>query len=210
MDHRITPYHHHPPEVNAIYGDNPDTASALGRALSEAADINAWLSADARVLNRTISRTASFCTERNGHDDGSQWHQGLSFFLPNQTWLGPAGQFHAMLAKTWASGALAVTVDAKAPITASAQKDVAGGRVVIRFSNANASPVTVLLAITGFSFVQNASMTVLAGTALTQTNTPAEPNAIVPVQTSFSLTAGGGNVTLPAFSAVALELFSSV
>jgi len=70
-------------EVNAIYGDGQDTASALGRALSEAADINAWLNADAGVLSRTFARTASFCSERNGHDDGSQWHQGLSFFLPN-------------------------------------------------------------------------------------------------------------------------------
>ena len=27
------------------------------------------------ILNRTIARTASFCSERNGHNDGSQWHQ---------------------------------------------------------------------------------------------------------------------------------------
>ena len=48
----------------------------MGRALSEAADINDWFNADAAVLNRTIARTASFCSERNGHDDTSQWHQG--------------------------------------------------------------------------------------------------------------------------------------
>ena len=66
-------------EVNAIYGDNANGASAMERALSEAADLDAWMSADAGVLNRTIARTASFCSERNGHDDGSQWHQGLSF-----------------------------------------------------------------------------------------------------------------------------------
>lgn len=74
-------------EVNAIYGDGSDTASAMGRALSEAVDINDWLNYEPSVLNRTIARTASFCSERNGHDDGSQWHQGLSFFLPNMTWL---------------------------------------------------------------------------------------------------------------------------
>ena len=81
-------------EVNAIYGDGVNTASAMGRALSEASDINDWFNADAAVLARTIARTASFCSERNGHDDGSQWHQGLSFWLPNMTWLGPAGQYH--------------------------------------------------------------------------------------------------------------------
>lgn len=64
-------------EVNAIYGDNSNGASAMERALSEAADINDWMNADPAVLNRTIARTASFCSERNGHDDGSQWHQGL-------------------------------------------------------------------------------------------------------------------------------------
>lgn len=62
-------------EVNAIYGDGVNTASALGRALSEAADINDWFNADPAVLGRILARTASFCSERNGHDDGSQWHQ---------------------------------------------------------------------------------------------------------------------------------------
>ena len=47
-------------EVNAIYGDGVTTASALGRALSEATDINDWFNADAKVLSRIIARTASF------------------------------------------------------------------------------------------------------------------------------------------------------
>ena len=57
-------------EIAALYANNPTfpasaingevnaMASALGRALTEAADINAWLSADVSVLNRTIARTA--------------------------------------------------------------------------------------------------------------------------------------------------------
>ena len=196
-------------EVNAIYGDGQDTASAMGRALSEAADINAWLSAPAGVLSRTLARTASFCSERNGHDDGSQWHQGLSFFLPNMTWLGPAGQYHAMLAKTWAPGALAVELDAKAPISASAQKDTAGGRVVVRLANANAAPAVVELSVAGFAAQPLVRVTTLAGTALTQTNTPAQPLAIAPVESTMTLPPGGGNVTLPPFSAVALELLAA-
>ena len=72
-------------EVNAIYGDGVNGASTMQRALSESADIDDWFNADPKVLSRIIARTASFCSERNGHDDGSQWHQGLSFFLPNMT-----------------------------------------------------------------------------------------------------------------------------
>ena len=63
-------------EVNAIYGDDVTTASAMGRAISECQDINDWMNAPASVRDRIIARTASFCSERNGHDDGSQWHQG--------------------------------------------------------------------------------------------------------------------------------------
>jgi len=126
-----------------------------------------------------------------------------------QTWLGPAGQYHALLKNTWASGALAVAYDAKAPISASAQKDEAGGRVVVRLANANGAPAVVQLALTGFTAQPAVKVTTLAGSALTQTNTPAEPLAIAPVVTSMQLPPGGGNVTLPAFSAVALEFMAA-
>jgi alpha-L-arabinofuranosidase len=158
------------------------------------------------VLNRTIARTASFCSERNGHDDGSQWHQGLSFFLPNMTWLGPAGQYHAMLKDTWAPGALAVSDTQGSSVSVSAQKDEAGARVVVRLANKNATPATVPLKITGFASKPDVKVTTLSGTSLDQTNTPSNPLAIVPVVTHMSLPSGGGTVTVPAYSAVALEL----
>ena len=196
-------------EVNAIYGDGVNTASALGRALSEASDINDFFNADPKVLSRIIARTASFCSERNGHDDGSQWHQGLSFFLPNATWLGPAGQLHALLAATWAAGALAVTTSPGAAVSASAQKDEAGGRVVVRLANKNASPVVVELSIAGFASQPSVKVTTLAGSALTDTNPPWDMLRIAPVVTSMQLPSGGGNVTVPAFSAIALELLAA-
>lgn len=192
-------------EVNAIYGDGVNTASALGRAISEAMDINDWFNADAAVVSRIIGRTASFCFERNGHDDGSQWHQGLTFFQPNGTWLGPAGQYHAVLASTWAPGALAVTVGGP-DVSASAQKAADGSRVVVRLANKNASPAVVELSVTGFASSTDVLVTTLAGTALTQTNPPWDKLAISPVVTHMTLPSGGGNVTLPPFSAVALEL----
>lgn len=200
------------------------------------------------MLKRILARTASFCTERNGHDDGSQWHQGvsvtniepkpsprarthlsrkhgthraslnpheltltlqLSFFLPNMTWLGPAGQYHAMLASTWASGALAVTYNTAGPVSVSAQKDEAAGRVVVRIANKNAAPAVVQLVITGFASRPDVTVTTLTGTSLTQTNPPWDPLAIAPVVSHMTLASGGGNVTVPAYAAVALELFAA-
>lgn len=232
-------------EVNAIYGDNSNGASALERALSEAADIDAWFNSKATDLARIIARTASFCSERNGHDDGSQWHQGLTFFvsagaisaeveqryeflffpaaspdpralassptlqLPHMSWLGPAGQLHAMLAKTWAPGALAVDYNAKGPVSVSAQKDEAGGRVVVRIANANPNPAVVQLIITGFASQTTVHVTTLNGTSLAQTNTPTDPYAIAPVASQMQLPSGGGNVTVPAYSVTALELFAA-
>lgn len=198
-------------EVNAIYGDGVNTASALGRALSEAEDLNTWFNADAKVLSRIIARTASFASERNGHDDGSQWHQGLSFFLPNATWLGPAGQLHAMIASTWASGALSVTTyPTTGPVTASAQKDQAAGRLVVRLVNTNVNPALVNLILNDITLKSTTvKVTTLSGTALTQTNTPANPLAISPVLSNMTLGSNGGNVTLPGYSAVTLEFMGA-
>ena len=40
------------------------------------------------------ARMVSFCNERSGHL--TKYDQGASFWLPNMTWLGPAGWVHAM------------------------------------------------------------------------------------------------------------------
>lgn len=56
-------------------------------------------------------RTASFCTERSGHFDA--FDQGISFFLPNMTWLQPPGYVHKMIADTWATKALQTTVSGR-------------------------------------------------------------------------------------------------
>lgn len=56
-----------------------------------------------------LARTASFCTSRSGHFDA--FDQGISFFLPNMTWLQPPGHVHAMIASTRQPNALAAAVD---------------------------------------------------------------------------------------------------
>lgn len=124
------------------------------------------------------------------------------------TWLGPAGQYHALLKNTWASGALAVNYATTGFITASAQKDISGARVVVRLSNSNPSPAVVELSITGFAAQANAKLTTLSGIALSQTNTPSDPFAISPIETIINLPSNGGNVTLPPYSAVAIELLA--
>ena len=44
------------------------------------------------VGKRLKFRTASFCNERSGHFDA--FDQGISFFLPNMTWIQPPGYVH--------------------------------------------------------------------------------------------------------------------
>ena len=72
-----------------------------------------------------------------------------------------------------APGALAVDYNAKGPVSVSAQKDEAGGRVVVRVANANPDPAVVQLIITGFASQPTVHVTTLNGTSLTQTNTTA-------------------------------------
>ena len=59
------------------------------RALEEGADLNEWFNCGDEWCSRLKFRAASFCTERSGHYD--MCDQGISFFLPNMTWLQPPG-----------------------------------------------------------------------------------------------------------------------
>ena len=110
-----------------------------------------------------------------------------------------------MLSQTWAPGALAVTYNRQGPVSASAQRAEDGSRVVVRLANSNGAPALVAVTLQGCTAQPSVRLTTLAGSALTQTNTPANPNAIVPVVSSITLGATGGNVTLPPYSTVALE-----
>ena len=56
------------------------------------------------------ARTASFCTERSGYNEGGANDQGLAFYLPNGTWLQPPGFVHKIVHDTWLPHALAVTL----------------------------------------------------------------------------------------------------
>ena len=115
------------------------------RALAEAADLNAFFSANASVQNRLLGRTASFCTSRSGHFDA--FDQGISFFLPNASWLQPPGHVHAMIAATAQPNALGVRLGGVgaggggAGVSASAQASDDGSTVAVRVVYPLSSPV---------------------------------------------------------------------
>lgn len=89
----------------------------MRRAAQEMADLNAWFNCFAvdgsgTFCKRLLFRTASFCAERSGHFDS--WDQGLSFFLPNASFLQPPGLVHELVQNTWQPNALSATVGTNA------------------------------------------------------------------------------------------------
>jgi hypothetical protein len=85
------------------------------RALAEAADLIDWTTQEQGVASRLYGRTASFCSGSSNNFDS--WDQGISFFLPNMTWLQPPGYVHVMFAQTWAETTVRATRAADGPVT---------------------------------------------------------------------------------------------
>jgi len=88
---RIEPF-----AAGAVNAETNAGNHGMQRALAEAADILDWYN---HAPANLYFRTASFCTERSGLYD--RFDQGISFFLPNQTWLQPPGWVHHMLHETF-------------------------------------------------------------------------------------------------------------
>eukprot|EP00928_Gymnodinium_smaydae_P075106 TRINITY_DN58111_c0_g1_i1.p1 TRINITY_DN58111_c0_g1~~TRINITY_DN58111_c0_g1_i1.p1 ORF type:complete len:673 (+),score=94.79 TRINITY_DN58111_c0_g1_i1:51-2069(+) len=174
------------------YGDH-----TVQRMLNEAQDLNLHFS---YANPRLRGRTASFCMERSGYNEGGLNDQGLIFFLPNMTWLQPPGHVHAMVAETWepiarnaslsgSCGALA------APGGISAQASVDGDSIAIRIVNTEAEPRRVL-----FDFLKDlkpSSLTwrTITSSRLSDANTPAEPLRVSP--SSLRDATGDLSATLP-------------
>ena len=100
-------------KISAINQETNAGTHNQARAMSEAADLNDFFNAPAELQSRILGRTASFCTERSGHFDA--FDQGISFFLPNASWLQPPGHVHAMIHSSWQPSALNVTVKTDGP-----------------------------------------------------------------------------------------------
>lgn len=161
--------------------------------MSEAADLNDWFNA-ADVTDRLHFRAASFCM--GDSTDFDSWDQGISFFLPNMTWLQPPGYVHQMVDSTWQPNGLNV-MGAGSDSTFSAQKSDDGKTVVLRYVNYGVDEVKVTVTLTGESASGSGTgipklvqMWTIASDDPNAANSPANPTAVSPV----------GPVNVPGFA----------
>ncbi len=180
-----------------------DAISTMLRAIHEAADLQSWFNIQEPVLHRLRARTASFCAERSGHYDA--FDQGISFFLPNMTWLQPPGYVHAMISQNWLPHALNVTVAGGGngyPST-SAQVSDDAKTVIVQVVNpvTTSGNTTVTIAFTGgFSPSGSGTMWTLSDPGFSPQvsgNSPSNPTYIAPVQTTVAWPAGAAQATYP-------------
>lgn len=159
------------------YGDH-----TVRRMLDEAQDLN-------RHFNygnpRLLGRTASFCMERSGYQEGGLNDQGLIFFLPNMTWLQPPGYVHSMISETWQPVVRNVTLEGECGTLAavggmSAQSSDDGDSTVLRLVNAEARPLEVTLAFDYGDTATVASWRHISWKDLASANTPSQPRRIAP------------------------------
>lgn len=208
-------------EVNA-------RTSTLDRGINEAADLQSWFNVPAPFVDRLVTRTTSFCTERSSHYDG--YDQGLVFFLPNMTWLQPPAYVHTMVAASLAkaNGALAVATSSAGDaswLAASAQMSDDQSLLVVQLVNQNAygqaGQVVLSLQGTGFTPAGAVVITTLADPAAdvstgirpnaTAGNTPYQPTYVSP-QTVYQQWPRGSptwTVTVPPFAFWVLEIYGS-
>jgi len=186
------------------------------RAMEESFDLMDWFNVLPPVENRLIGRAASFCAERSGHYDN--FDQGLSFFLPNMTWLQPPGYVHQMITQTWKDQGLGVqwtnqAIDfvnsgrrsrrlrtAATPYAISAQKSADNTNLVVQVVNDVDSATEISITLTNFPSKTSVDVWTLSNTNLNAANPPSNPTLVSPVHSTITLPSGGGNVTVPIYS----------
>eukprot|EP00958_Prasinococcus_capsulatus_P001456 scaffold133_cov407-Prasinococcus_capsulatus_cf.AAC.21 len=155
--------------------------------LQESDDLNHWLALfNQTTRSRLLVRTASFCSERSGHFD--EWDQGLSFFLPNMTWLQPPGYVHKMMVEAWLPFAVEATPTGSAGnMTGQSWSTATDKRssLTLRYTNMlGDSPRKVSITVDRLGC--NASSTlqvhanVLTAANTSMANTPSEPALVAP------------------------------
>ena len=185
----------------AINAETNAGTHGLQRALDEAADLIDWFTAEVAVTGRLYARTASFCTGSSNNFDS--WDQGISFFLPNMTWLQPPGHVHAMIAATWAESTLQSTLSGtQAPFAA--QKTADGKSLVLRVVNNGDGALPLQVQLAGGDAAAGPAYTLwtLGGQGLSRgaDNTPSAVDAVAPKSASVPIAAGalGLNLTIEA------------
>merc|ERR1711998_44042 len=115
----------------------------MRRALSEAMDLNAFFNqfipptSDDKI-GRIKARTASFCTERSGHYGA--FDQGITFFLPNGSWIQPPGYVHKMIHDSWLPDAVAMEWSTGANVSLSFSAQQAKDKSKLRLLLVNSAP----------------------------------------------------------------------
>lgn len=167
----------------------------LTRGLNEAADLIEWMSTEPALASRLYGRTASFCSgSSNGFDS---WDQGISFFLPNMTWLQPPGHVHAMFTATWGGVTLSSTGhDASFPFVAQLLGD--GGSstktLVLRVVNTKEGEAPMSVSLVGGGAAAGPTLTrwTLGGKGFlgSEDNTPSQVDKVAPVSTTMPISSG--------------------
>ena len=197
-------------ETNAV-------TSNLIRGAEEAADLLQWFNQPADVTARLRARTASFCIQRSGQMR-DMWDQGLSFFLPNMTWLQPPGAVHALMAATWQPNALRTAVTGGGSwFSGAAQQSDDGKTLVVQLVNGawGHTPGAVDITVTGFTPRPAVDFWLLAEPGAgdvntTAGNTPAAPGYISAVKSALTWPATGAlHIDLPPLGFAVLVLTSA-
>jgi hypothetical protein len=199
--------------------------SDMTRAINEGHDLSRWFNAPADAVPRLLGRMTSFVTMRSGHFEHSIYYQGISYSLPNMSWIMPPGYVHAMISKTWAPDALRVALagDGAGELSASAQLSADGSRLVVQLTNAGKSSqaTAVDVQLVGGGWAPSGAVGVWTlrepvgdGVAPdpTASNSPGNPTFIAPALTNTTWPGGASSnltISLPPYSFTVLEVFGA-
>jgi hypothetical protein len=178
--------------------------------MMEGSDLTRWFTAPPQDAPRLLGRMTSFVTMRSGHFEHGPYFQGISYFLPNMSWIQPPGYVHQMITQTWAENVVPSSLSNGAPntLTASAQVSADNSRLVIQLTNAlnntaDTQDVTVNLVGGGWTpsgpvRVWTLSEPVPAGTVPSDVagNWPGNPTYISPVLSNTTWPSGSVNFTI--------------
>eukprot|EP00658_Telonema_sp_P-2_P038649 TRINITY_DN27689_c0_g1_i2.p1 TRINITY_DN27689_c0_g1~~TRINITY_DN27689_c0_g1_i2.p1 ORF type:complete len:676 (-),score=152.23 TRINITY_DN27689_c0_g1_i2:251-2278(-) len=178
-------------KMGAVNAETNAGTHVFSRAMSEATDLNDWFNA-AAVADRLHFRAASFCM--GDSTDFDNWDQGISFFLPNMTWLQPPGYVHQMVAQSWQPNALSWAADSVPATVFSAQKSDDDKIVVLRYANTanETATMTVNLMHGGKPVdpVGDAKVSVLSSADPNAANPPGDPARVSPKSSRLALKSG--------------------
>ena len=193
--------------------------------MSEAADLNDWFNAQiasADASNRLHFRAASFCMAAS--NDFDKWDHGMSFFLPNASFLQPPCLIHMLINQTWQPNALKVDVPSgvwngaqpelhPANSLFSSQKSDDGKTLALRYMYVNfhqlgapLAPATALkVHLTGSMAEAKFSAAImwsLASEDPERANTPGQPTRVAPEKSTLPAFGNGAVLQIPANSYV--------